>query len=125
MNNKENRVRYAIMIVINCHQNVKHNGVKDTLTELRKKFWIVEGRQVVKKHLSKCVTCKIIQGNPYGTPPVSPLPSFGLSDDFAFSRIGVDFAGPVYVKDIYSGDEMNKAYITLYTCASSRAIHLD
>ena len=36
------------------------------------------------------------------------------------------FASPVYVKDIYhKSDDMNKAYIVLYTCASSRAIHLN
>ncbi|XP_068742560.1 uncharacterized protein [Montipora capricornis] len=61
-----------------------------------------------------------------GTPPTSHLPGFRLSDEFAFTSIGVDFAGPVYVKDIYhKSDDMNKAYIVLYTCASSRAVHLD
>ena len=59
-------------------------------------------------------------------PPTSQLPEFRLFDDFAFSSIGVDFAGPIYVKDVYNKSSvMNKAYIVLYTCASSRAVHLD
>ena len=54
------------------------------------------------------------------------FPGFRLSDEFALTNIGVDFAGPVYVKDIYhKSDDMNKAYIVLYTCASSCAVHLD
>ena len=59
-------------------------------------------------------------------PPIPQLPEFRLSDDFAFSGIAVDFAGPIYVKDVYNKSSvMNKAYIMLYTCGSSRAAHLD
>lgn len=39
---------------------------------------------------------------------------------------GVDFAGPLYVFDVYGAkDEMHKAYIALFTCAASRMIHLE
>ena len=32
-----------------------HNGVKDTLTELRSKFWLVKRRQAVMKLVRKFV----------------------------------------------------------------------
>ena len=82
----------------------------------------------MKNIISKCVVCKKLEGRPYGILPTSQLPGgFRLSDEFASTSIGVDFAGPVYVKDIYhTSDNMNtEAYIVLYTCASSRAVHLD
>jgi len=60
------------------------------------------------------------------TPPTPPLPSFRVSDDLAFSKVGVDFAGPLYVKNIYqSKGEMYKCYIVLFKCASARAVHLE
>ena len=66
------------------------------------------------------------EGRPYGVPPIPQLSEFRLSDDFAFSGIAVDFAGPIYVKDVYNKSSvMNKAYIMLYTWTSSRAVHLD
>ena len=38
----------------------------------------------------------------------------------------MDFAGPLYVKNIYkSKGEMFKCYIVLFTCASTRAIHVE
>ena len=44
----------------------------------------------------------------------------------AFSKIAVDFAGPLYVRNIYeSKGDMYKCYIALFTCASTRAIHLE
>ena len=113
------------LIVMQCHNMVMHNGVRETLTQLRTKFWIVRGRQVVKKIISKCVVCQKIEGKGYGIPYPPPLPPFRLTDEFAFSRIGLDYAGPVYVKDIYTRAKMNKAYIALYTCASTRALHLN
>ena len=49
-----------------------------------------------------------------------------MSDDSAFTRIGIDFAWPVYVKNIYGREnETHKAYILLITCASTRGVHLE
>ena len=59
--------------------------------------------------------------------PKSPdLPEFRVSTDFAFTKIGVDYAGPLYVKNIYGGGStLFKAMILLFTCASTRNIHLE
>ena len=76
--------------------------------------------------LSKCARCKRLIGKCYDTPGPLRLPSFRVSDNVAFSNIAVDFAGPLYVKNIYSdSNETYKCYIALLTCASTRAIHLE
>ena len=46
------------LIVGACHEGVHHNGVKETLTELSSRLWIVRGRQVVKKLLHECTICR-------------------------------------------------------------------
>ena len=117
---------FAKLVILKCHDQVMHSGVPETLVQLRSRYGIVKGRLMVKSIINKCVLCKKLEGRPYGTSPASQLPGFRLSDEFAFTSIGVDFAGPVYVKDIYHKNaDMNKAYIMLYTCASSCAVHLD
>ena len=117
---------FTRLVILKCHDQVMHNGVAETLVQVHSKYWIVKGRQTVKKIISKCVVCKKLEGRTYGMPPTLQLPGFKVSDEFAFSSIGVDFAGPIYVKDIYhKSGSMNKAHIVLYTCASSRAVHLD
>ena len=114
------------LIVYQSHAIVKHNGVNETLAETRSEFWIPKGRQTVKKIIANCVDCKKIEGKSYDSPEPAPLPGFRLSDDFAFSHIGIDYAGPLYIKNIYKSDgDMYKAYILLITCATSRAIHLE
>ena len=38
----------------------------------------------------------------------------------------MDFAGPMYVKDVFSKNgDLNKVYIALFTCAATRAVHLE
>ena len=80
----------------------------------------------MKNAIAKCSVCKKIEGRSYAVPPSAPLPEFRLSDEFAFTCVGVDFVGPMYVKDVFSTKgEMNKTYIALFTCATTRAIHLE
>ncbi|XP_068723841.1 uncharacterized protein [Montipora capricornis] len=117
---------FTNLVINECYLKVLHNGVRETLTELRSCFWVVKGRQAVKTVIRKCSVCKKIEGRSYAVPHSPPLPEFRLSDEFAFSRVGVDFAGPMYVRDIFAkGGGMNKVYIALFTCATSRAVHLE
>ena len=93
---------FTNLVIWASHNKVVHNGVNDTLAELRSRYWITQGRQVVKKKIRKCVTCKKIEGLKYNSAAPPNLPDFRVSDEMAFSRVGVDFAGPVYVRDVYS-----------------------
>ena len=45
-----------------------------------------------------CTVCKKFQGKPYKTPPPPPLPSCRVKEAPAFTYIGLDYVGPLYVK---------------------------
>ena len=90
--------RLTELIIIDCHKRSYHCGVKATLVELRSRFWVPKGRQQVKKVLSKYVVCKKLEGRPFNEPPTAPLPRYRVNKAPPFSNIGVDFAGPLYVK---------------------------
>ena len=109
-----------------CHDKVMHSSVQDTLTELHQKYYVYKGRQVVKKLINKCVLCRKLEAKPFATLPAADLPQFCLSDDFAFTNCGVDFCGPMFIKDIFSKDSaMHKIWVELFTCAFSRTVHFD
>ena len=76
-----------------------------------------------EKVLSKRVICKRQEGKAYSTPQTAPLPDFRVREVPAFSKVGVDFAGPFYVKAPAGG--MKKAYIALFSCCVTRAVHLE
>jgi len=114
----------AVLIVRRAHEKVCHNGVKDTLTEVRAKYWIVKGRSLVKGVVQKCVFCKKFEGRSYNLPAPPPLPKFRVNQAPPFSSTGVDFAGPMFVKT-HGLIENKKVWICLYTCCVTRAVNID
>ncbi|XP_068674716.1 uncharacterized protein [Montipora capricornis] len=78
---------FTKLVIMQSHENVNHNGIGETLTEIRSQFWIIKGRQAVKDVLSKCVTCKKLQGRAYSSPPTPPPPAFRVSEEMAFSKV--------------------------------------
>ena len=113
----------TILIVKQAHEAVFHNGVKETLTQLRSKYWIVKGRSLVKRILKRCVLCRRMEGLCYVAPP--PLPVYRVRQAPPFACTGVDFAGPLFIRMTKTSDCTTKAWICLYTCCVTRAIHLD
>ncbi|GFV00895.1 integrase catalytic domain-containing protein [Trichonephila clavipes] len=49
----------------------------------------------------------------------TPLPPDRVTDCAPFEIVGIDLAGPLFLKD------GRKVWITLFTCAAYRAIHLE
>ena len=111
---------FTTLVVMDCHKRVMHGGVKETLTELRTRFWIVRGRSLLRRLLHSCVTCIRLDGQVYNVPRSPPLPHFRVQESFPFTYVGVDYAGPLYIKG-----PQPKAWIILFTCCVTRALHLD
>lgn len=61
---------------------------------------------------------------PYKQLPTGDLPEPRVSGSPAFTHVGVDCTGRVYIKSTSDTiKQMKKAYICLFTCVTSRALH--
>ena len=113
------------LIIKDTHNRVLHSGVNTTLTTMTERFWIIRGRQTVKKIVRRCVKCRKVEGKHFSLPQQPSLPEERVSDDPPFTHTGVDFAGPLYTSEKSANEEDAKAYVCLFTCASTRAVHLE
>ena len=114
------------LIINDCHRRVLHNGVRETLMELRSRYWIVRGRQVIRKEIYSCSVCRRHEGQAYKADPLSDMPEFRFKEEHPFASTGVDFAGPLFVKSSDGrGSQVSKVYICLFTCGSTRAVHIE
>ena len=86
-----------------CHARVLHSGVRNTLAELRSRFWVPKGRQAVKQVLNRCVLCKKMGGKSFRVPPAARLADFRVNTAPSFSKTGVDFTGPLFVNRVVKG----------------------
>ena len=93
---------FTKLLILYTHDKVCHAGVESTLTKWRLKYWIIKGRQTVRKIINPCVTCKKVQGKVLLPPPTPALPEYRVCSQFPFEVTSFDFDGPLFVKDIYS-----------------------
>ncbi|GFS68537.1 putative RNA-directed DNA polymerase from transposon X-element [Trichonephila clavipes] len=100
------------------HRQNCHAGTQILLGILRERFWIVRSRREVRKIVRSCIRCKRYKCKSPNSEPVS-LPGDRVNDAAVFEVVGVDLAGPLYVK----GGQ--KSWIVLFTCATYRAVHLE
>ena len=111
------------LIIMDAHVTHFHSGLSSTVTLLRQTYWIPSIRQVIKSIIHKCVICKKVAGRPYSAPDPPPLPKDRLTEAPPFTVTGVDFTGALNVKT--TDGLTSKVYICLFTCANTRAVHLE
>ena len=114
---------FSKFLVLETHKLVLHAGIQSTMIEVRQNFWIPKLRQLVRSLLHKCVPCRKQCGASYMYPKTPPLPDIRVKDIVPFNRTGVDFTGEI---SVYSENliDTHKAYITIFTCAVTRAVCL-
>ena len=111
------------LIMESAHVKVKHAGRERTLCESRAKYWIIGGRQVAKNVTKNCVVCRRVRQPPHST-LMGNLPQDRVKVHAPpFTVTGVDLFGPFLLK--YGRNKSTKAWGAIFTCATSRAVHLE
>ncbi|CAH8432098.1 unnamed protein product [Schistosoma bovis] len=109
------------LIIHYYHQAEGHMGVYHTLSALHKKYWILKGTVAVKRIVHKCISCRIRSARPMSQ-LMGDLPSTRITPDFPFATTGVDYFGPIMIKE---GRKSRKCYGCLFTCFNIRAVHIE
>ncbi|XP_036145322.1 uncharacterized protein LOC118646459 [Monomorium pharaonis] len=96
------------------------------MSTIRQDYWIIRARSLVRSVIHKCLIC-IRERAAVPTQLMGDLPSMRVSPSpRSFAQCGVDYAGPVQVRAFAGrGVASRKAYIALFVCLATRAIHLE
>ena len=84
-------------------------------------FWIVGMSKAVASYIYKCVTCRKSR-RPMETQKMANLPEDRIEDAPPFTFSGMDCFGPFLIKE--RRKEL-KCYGLLFTCMTSRAVHIE
>ena len=121
---------FVNLMVKQAHDLVKHSGINATSMALRERLWILRGRETVKRIIRRCVVCRRYETKPCKPTRLADLPENRVSKDPPFSHIGLDFAGPFYVKEPRTSSVKPRLQqglcVFVYMCLnSSRASGID
>ncbi|KRY21306.1 hypothetical protein T12_7049 [Trichinella patagoniensis] len=108
-------------IIRRCHLRQLHSGIETTLTMLQQRFWILRGRRNVKGMIEKCPCCRRVGSKPFVL-KMAPLPADRIQPTGPFENTGLDLAGPMLIRN---GKTVKKSYILIFTCMTTRAVHLE
>ncbi|XP_072172027.1 uncharacterized protein [Diadema setosum] len=110
------------LLILHHHHLVGHSGAGMTWSSLRTRYWVMRGGVAVRKVVGKCFKCKR-RNAPRMEQMMAELPLHRVTPDKPpFTYVGVDYCGPILVKQ---GRSRVKRYGCLFTCMTSRAVHVE
>lgn len=113
------------LIIRDTHERNFHTGNQATLNAIRHKYWVPNGKGVIRKIIHKCIVC-------YRAKPresnyiMSDLPKSRLTYTRPFLHAGIDFCGPFLIKEKTKRNRGKvKVFLAVFVCFSTRAIHIE
>ncbi|XP_011174949.3 uncharacterized protein LOC105207218 [Solenopsis invicta] len=109
------------------HEHVRnlHAGTQATMAAVRQRYWPLAIRSTTQKIVQNCITC--FKAKPRQSEAVmGSLPASRVTISRPFSRCGIDYAGPVILREGKRRNSRNhKAYIAIFVCFTTEAVHVE
>ena len=116
----------ARLIVLYHHQK-HHRDVDTTVAMVRREVWPIKARKLAAEIDSRCNICKVKRMH-YASQKMGDLPPYRSQMLPSFSVVLMDLFGPMSIRDdvVKKGARIyKKVWGVVFTCASTRAVHLD
>lgn len=112
-------------IIRDAHLKTLHGGKQAILAYLRRTYWIINASRVVKSIIHTCMRCHRHSSH-LQQQMMGQLPEPRVNITKPFLHTGVNFAGPIQIKSKEGrGVRSFKAYIAVFICLATKAIHLE
>ncbi|MGH0181996.1 UNVERIFIED_CONTAM: hypothetical protein FKN15_010817 [Acipenser sinensis] len=110
------------LLIQDYDERLLHPGPERVLAEIRRKYWILRGREAIRRHQYTCQQCRRWRANPE-VPKMADLPPARLRlYKPPFWSTGVDCFGPFTIK---IGRRTEKRWGIIFKCLTTCCVHLD
>ncbi|XP_062704266.1 uncharacterized protein LOC134286638 [Aedes albopictus] len=114
----------STLLIRSLHETHLHAAPQLLLNILRLRYWITGARSLARKITQHCVVCvrarpKLVQQF------MAELPVERVTATRPFSITGIDYWGPIALKPIHRRAAPGKAYVAVFVCFTTKAVHLE
>ncbi|XP_025190342.1 uncharacterized protein LOC112590942 [Melanaphis sacchari] len=115
----------SILLIRHWHDITGHSGPRVITALLGGQYWIMSLGTLIRTVISHCTRCVRLSGaNPQ--PVMADLPRSRVTECRPFSRVGIDYAGPLLMKEHrLRKARQYKVYIAVFVCFAVKAVHLE
>ena len=113
------------LLIRSEHEHLLHGGSLLVSSSLFRNYHIVGGQRAIRSIVRSCVVCR--RRTPKPNPQLmGQLPPQRITPDIVFENVGVDYAGPLYLKQgSVRKPTILKSYVCVFVSMSVKAIHLE
>ncbi|XP_072159686.1 uncharacterized protein [Bemisia tabaci] len=116
---------FTRLVIDYYHDMTLHGGPSSTLAAINQRFWIINGRAVVRSKLQKCIQCFKVRPK-FTQPLMGDLPKWRVQAAYPFLNTACDYGGPFQVKENkLRNARQTKGYLALFICMATKAVHLE
>ncbi|XP_050527987.1 uncharacterized protein LOC126898083 [Daktulosphaira vitifoliae] len=115
----------SVLLIRHFHLTYFHAGPQLLSSILAKKYWILSSRSAIRNIIFACVICARHRATA-PQPFMADLPLNRVTPSRAFLGVGIDFAGPILIKESRRRNaRAEKGYLCLFVCTSIKAVHIE
>ncbi|XP_018406191.1 PREDICTED: uncharacterized protein LOC108782411 [Cyphomyrmex costatus] len=116
---------FTRLLIEHEHSRLLHAGPQMTLASIRQRFWPLNGRNMVRFILKKCIKC--FRTTPSTIQPImGQLPTQRVQASRAFVSVGVDYCGPFQIRESKRRNAKTmKSYVAIFVCMATKAVHIE
>lgn len=113
------------LIIRKQHLATMHGGTQLISALIRRQYWIINARNIIRLHIHRCITCHRFKAAS-SSQLMGSLPQPRVNFTRAFTHTGVDYAGPIDLRTSKGrGNKSYKGYISLFVCLCTKSIHVE
>ena len=113
------------LLIRSEHLRLLHAGHLLTSASLSRRYHIVGGHKAIRSITRSCVVCRRRSAKP-NPQLMGQLPKERVTPDAVFNNVGLDYAGPVYLKQgSIRKPVIVKAYVCIFVSLSTKAVHIE
>ncbi|XP_050065611.1 uncharacterized protein LOC126554599 [Aphis gossypii] len=115
----------STLLARHWHLVTCHSGPRVITSLITRQFWIISVRAVIRRVIGQCTICvRTLAQSPH--PMMADLPSSRVQMCRPFTRVGIDYAGPLSMRECrLRKARQYKIYVAVFVCMATKAVHLE